>query len=1366
MQTTSLLSFSQHLITSLCLVIGLSIQGTLVAQQTKTKAKKDYKYYVKEGNKILFSDKENKASILILQEGIQYAIKHYGKNSDEHMEMIHYLAEAYSVKQRAKAKKYYQIILKTGKIQKLYYGLALVGLYSLYLKHHQYRKAVHLVQKNLSIIEQKQGKNTLDYLGGLEDLASCYSQMFNYPKTLETHLQILQIKEKKYGKANIKYCRTLQQVAFFYGKTGNYAKGEACYQELLNITADKPRLYRLARIPTLKSMALFYIRMGQYIKAEDAYQRAIKLGEQVWPKGNRQYTRLVHRLTRLYQHMRQYPKVKQLLTASVEKALQKWGKNHEYYIYAVDNLAEFYYKIGQYTKAKKLFQESRQYFLKKSGKANIFYLSNTFRIGQICWYTNRHQEANDYYKEYQQIKKQVYGSKSIVYGHALRKIALSYHMPGYYAKAETLHLKSLKIIRKSLGRHHKEYLKGLNLLAGMYTRQGKYPQAEAIYQRVLTIKEKALGKNNLQFVRAMDNLAHLYQTMGKYDKAQELYLAGAQVVQQIFGKDNFHYAKTLNNLGELYHHKGEYIKAEKLYQENGQIILKTLGKDVPEYITFLNNQAALYQDMGQYAQAEAIYEQMRQRPYFRPTISYLTNLARVYDQSGQYQKEKRLLQRKIRFIVRNRGKKHLSYVKALGEMAWYLFKRDTAYHKAEALYQESLQITQKTIGKESFNYGEILHKPGQLYQAQGQYAKAEAMFLESLQLKEKKLGEQHPSRLYVLNSLAGLHVAQKKYAQAISFYLEAMRLKIDEIKHNKFIFSEKGQKAYLKRNEFFFNDFKNFFVAYFASVKATKKEKGALAQELFNVQLATKGQLLNGKQQLLHLLQQQSKPDSSLQARFHDYVSLKAQIARHVNIPLNQQRAAGFDLKQKRQAVEVLEKQLYKSLGKTIRGTKKEPTLPVIRQALKAKEAAIEIIEHHVAPIPGAQTKTLYLVLIITPRQAYPEVRILDGTSFARQARHYHKAILTQKTDTTSYRSFWQPIGDYLQTQGIQRVYIAPDGVYNQLNLNTLQNTVTGKYLEDEINVEIVTTLQEIAKTKAKFKASDQVVLFGRPLYTLPMADLQKKEKAFKKISQQGFSDFHFPPTPAPLLVQSKQRSGWNDLPGTEAEIKTIAQLLQQKQSLKVSTHLGNEALEIAVKQVKRPKILHIATHGFFVENLKAPTKVHKENVVFDNFSRSGVLNRSNYAIKVAREEPMLRSGIILAGASSYAKAIAKPSEVEDGILTAYEASQMDLQGTELVVLSACETGLGESTHGEGVYGLQRSFIAAGAQSVLISLWKIDDEATQILMSKFYEEWITHNKSKRAALKAAQLYLRKYEKNGQKIYATPYYWGAFQIIGR
>lgn len=231
---------------------------------------------------------------------------------------------------------------------------------------------------------------------------------------------------------------------------------------------------------------------------------------------------------------------------------------------------------------------------------------------------------------------------------------------------------------------------------------------------------------------------------------------------------------------------------------------------------------------------------------------------------------------------------------------------------------------------------------------------------------------------------------------------------------------------------------------------------------------------------------------------------------------------------------------------------------------------------------------------------------------------------------------------------------------------------------------------------------------------------------AGKKATLLGFPDYGS----GTVIVQ---------LPGTKVEVDNINKLLKTS-GFQVAELTQREATETNLKSARKASILHIATHGYFlkdVEKASWPIGVHAD---------------------YAKDNVLLRSGLMLTGAGEANSAAQTLDSSNNGIMTSYEAMNLDLKGTDLVVLSACETGLGEVKAGEGVYGLQRAFLVAGAEAIIMSLWKVDDEATQLLMNNFYANWVKTN-DRQKAFKQAQQQLMATEK-----FKAPLYWGAFVMM--
>jgi CHAT domain-containing protein len=375
-----------------------------------------------------------------------------------------------------------------------------------------------------------------------------------------------------------------------------------------------------------------------------------------------------------------------------------------------------------------------------------------------------------------------------------------------------------------------------------------------------------------------------------------------------------------------------------------------------------------------------------------------------------------------------------------------------------------------------------------------------------------------------------------------------------------------------------------------------------------------------------------------------------------------------------------------------------------------------------------------YAALIITPASTVPDLVVLaNGEELeGKYAKYYQNMIKLKGKDEISYAQYWDKIAERLK--GISKVYFSADGVYNSINLNTLYNSATGKYLVDELNIRLLANTSDIVNLDhGKIAlANMNAALIGYPDYYNSGAENTKEEK-------KNVVDYSVLKSDTSQRFMSGNKV--SELPGTKTEIEKIEATLAANK-VKVIKHISGSASEDNLKKLSSPYILHIATHGFFLTHTSSSQN-----------NERGITGVSNALLK---ENPLFRAGLLLAGAGNTIGGTATNSS-EDGILTAYEAMNLSLDKTQLIVLSACETGLGEIRNGEGVYGLQRSFKAAGAKTILMSLWKVNDQATQQLMTEFYSN-LAATGDKYESFRKAQVKLKE-------SFPDPYYWGAFVMVG-
>jgi CHAT domain-containing protein len=334
--------------------------------------------------------------------------------------------------------------------------------------------------------------------------------------------------------------------------------------------------------------------------------------------------------------------------------------------------------------------------------------------------------------------------------------------------------------------------------------------------------------------------------------------------------------------------------------------------------------------------------------------------------------------------------------------------------------------------------------------------------------------------------------------------------------------------------------------------------------------------------------------------------------------------------------------------------------------------------------------------------------------------------------DENSFQYLWKPIAEKIGDA--KTVYISLGGVYNNINLNTLYNPETGKYLLEEKDIRIVNSARDFVLRKESDKkqyTSTTSALYGFPDFN---GNTTKTVDSIDFLASSRNLD--------QMWIDSLTRGGMkaSSLPATKVEVEQIAGTFQ-KNGWSVKTYTGEMASETNIKQEESPRVLHVATHGYFFEDIP----MDGSNDLFLGMDKQRVV-----------QDPMLRSGLLFTGANKTLQG--EEAKGENGLLSAAEASLLDLRETELVVLSACETGKGEVKNNEGVYGLRKAFADAGAQNIIMSLWKVDDKVTQEFMSRFYEIWLNEKTTIREAFNRTQLEIKAK-------YPQPYYWGAFILVG-
>ena len=738
---------------------------------------------------------------------------------------------------------------------------------------------------------------------------------------------------------------------------------------------------------------------------------------------------------------------------------------------------------------------------------------------------------------------------------------------------------------------------------------------------------------------------------------------------------------------------------------------KALGPDHSDLAAALNNLAALQVDRGRNADAEALY------------------------------------QRALKIYETALGPDHPDVASALNNLA-QLYFNESRYSLAEPLYQRALRIDEKALGPGHPGVATELNNLALFYDRQGRYADAEPLFERALRIDEKVLGPEHPDVATDLNNLALFYDHQRKYADAEPLFQRASDNLFQQFQYNFTYMTENERLGFL-------DTVANDFPVYSSFVYRFRQKDPQLIGSMYNLLLWEKGLIVGSVADMRR--QVEASGDLEAIKLLGELSAKRTQIAALENSEPPDLDLWRKQIDQLRTEANDTEKALVARSSAFAEQRKLDRvTWQQVRDALKPGEAAIEFarFDFYDKRWTGA---SYYVALVVTHQtKDQPEYIFLgeDKQIEGDAISHFQQSVQTRGFEqeaklpsADAYSLIWKPLEKALA--GVTRIYISPDGVLNQLPLGIIP-APDGKLQMEKYDLRLLSSTRDILRA-ASPPADATALLVGDPIFDLTE---EQQHAAMQKLAM--------PQQEAPLqtaalssnllpLNQVSRDQGNNStlprLPGTGTEVKAIAELMQQHR-WKTSVFTGDLALKSVVEQTDSPCVLHLATHGFFLPDQQVNGRI-----------RPGESKPSGL------EDPMLRSGLYFGGADRTLAGKPTAQGLDNGVLTAMEAGNLNLRGTELVVLSACNTGQGDVKNGEGVFGLRRALQEAGAQEVLMTLWSVPDEETLELMNRFYAKWLSGTEI-HEALKEAQLEMREQVKAAHEGKDLAYYWGAFVLVGR
>ena len=836
------------------------------------------------------------------------------------------------------------------------------------------------------------------------------------------------------------------------------------------------------------------------------------------------------------------------------------------------------------------------------------------------------------------------------------------------------------------------YMKGAELRGA-----GKYDEALLSYERAVEISERVLEPGHPDVAVPINGLAILYYYEGDYAKAESLHQRALAIREKALGPNHPDVATSLNGLGNVYWNKGDYAKAESLHQRALAIREKALGPNHPDVAISLNNLGLLHHYTGDFAKAETLYKRalaIKESALGpeRPSVAEsLNNLGRLYIERGENA-------------------------------------------KAEPLHQRALAIWEKALGPEHPNIAESLNSLARLRRNTGDYAKSESLHRRALAIFEKVWGPEHNQVAACLNDLAVLYLAKGAIAQAIELQSRADAISERNLERNLATGSERQKLAYLAT----LSTQTDQTISLHLRHAPSDPEARDLAATLI---LQRKGRALDATSESLNALR--SRFDAADRALLDQLTNSRSQIARLALDGPRRMTAEQYRdrIKTLEDQAEGLEAEISRRSGE-FRARSLPVTLAAVQAAIPHDAALIEFASYRpfnprAAKEGEAYGRSRYVAYVLRRQgevqwKELGEAKAIDeAVATLRKALRDPKRRGVKRLARAMDEKVFRPVRPLLG--GLTRLLISPEGSLNLIPFAALVDE-RGRYLVERCSISYLSSGRDLLRLQVarESQAGPLVVadpdFGGRPQVEATRLPKQKKAKPKELAKEENhasaFSQFYFPALPYTAEEGEALRSL---LPGANLLTKRLAS-------------------KTALKQIHGPSLLHIATHGFFLEDLKSTSTRKRSSQVSDGDSIRLLKRVAKDGSRA--DSPLLRAGLALAGAN-------EQKEGDNGILTALEMTGLNLWGTKLVTLSACDTGVGEVRNGDGVHGLRRALTLAGAETQVMSLWAVSDRWTRELMVAYYRR-LRQGEGRGAALRLAQLEMLKDVRRRH-----PYYWACF-----
>ncbi|MEO5375383.1 MAG: tetratricopeptide repeat protein [Alphaproteobacteria bacterium] len=869
---------------------------------------------------------------------------------------------------------------------------------------------------------------------------------------------------------------------------------------------------------------------------------------------------------------------------------------------------------------------------------------------------------------------------------------------GEYAKAEPLLKAALDHQTRTLGTGHPYTITTLNSLAGLYRKQGRLAEAEATFNDTYERYRRTLGEKHPSTIVAANNVGEIFEKKGLYDQAEPFLRVAFLDGRSALGEDHPTTIGAMNNLALLHESQGNFEKAEPLYKSAIAIYERTVGPEHPNTLGVTNNLAFLYMLQQKYAEADPVFQ-------------------RVLDA-----------------WTKTSGPKHQNTLKTMNNLARVKAGAGQAA-AAEALFKQALGTRTAELGPKHLDTLRSMMDLGEFYRAQRRFPEAKPLLENALKLDEEVLGAQHPYTFEALNSLSQLLEDTGDLPGAVKMREKGFQRRTEFLNRMLWVTGENAREGYVRLHAPELHAYLDLL---------TRIDKAEGGRKALEVSLKRKGLLLKIASEIQQITRLARDPAlTAIADELH--ATRKRLAALTLSGPTPETKDNHVEV------VHELEEQinlLQGQLGRASVRFQETAGTGTVEQIVTVVPDDAALVDFFVYK---EDDKDRLLAATVLKKKDKPPIYSLvkydNPAQIAEAVQKFRKTIQDEEaTDDdirdvgqSVYGMVWTPLGK--EVAAARRVYLVPDGILNILPVNAIV-TAEKRYLIEDVDLSILSSVRDLMRSRVT-PADGGYLINAGPDYNLEGTVDKKEVDAAKGRRSAEQKDG--------LRAFSSGMRGlkFDPLPGAEKEGRLIVEKVEDKKH-QYKVFNKAEAQEQVLKGIEKPpEILHIATHGFF---LKADDSLRKRLL---KLQRSALIQ-----VPPPGDNPLLRSGLAFAGINSNAQFLGEIDTENDGVLTALEVLGLNLSGTKLAVLSACETGLGEIHEGEGVYGLRRAFQEAGVRSVISSLWEVSDAGTQTLMTQLYGK-VLNGMPTHQALRETQIAMLKSSQ-----WNNPYIWSAFMMVER